>query len=46
MVNLKDASSGESVRTSGSTGEAAVFSMGSGWDIHPEGNLKNPELRI
>lgn len=45
MVSLKDVSSGESVRTSGSTGEAAVLYMGSGWDIHPEGNLKKETIR-
>lgn len=44
MVSLKDVSSGENVRTSGSTGEAAVLSMGSGWDIHPEGNLKKETI--
>ena len=44
MVNLKDVSSGESVHTSGSTGETAVLYMGSGWDIHPEGNLKKETI--
>lgn len=44
MVNLKDVSSGESGRTSGSTGETAVLYMGSGWDIHPEGNLKKETI--
>lgn len=44
MVNLKDVSSGESVYTSGSTGETAVLYMGSGWDIHPEGNLKKETI--
>lgn len=39
MVSLKRCFIWESVRTSGST-EAAVLYMGSGWDIHPEGNLK------
>ena len=44
MVNLKDVSSGESGRTSGSTGETAVLYMGSGWDIHPEGNLRKETI--